>query len=473
MHNSIERRHMLNCGVLIRVAGRIMEEFPEFGDGVALADAIDTLDAAGVETAHVGIFDLMGTFRERRLGLGDVATVLDGGGTFVNVLPQWAAGEQVFGSGPFVGELVSIDTASIRPYPFEDNACLMVADYAGPSAAWSPRKMLQRQIDKAEALGFGIRAAFESEFFVLEEDAASLRDSGFSTIAPFARDNRCWAGESAATHADFVAGLGDTLARGGLDLLALSLELGPGCFEATLRHTAPLRAADDHLVLKMFTKAFCRRRGLTACFMAQLGAGLPGLSQHPHVSLYDKASGKNLFAGDDGMSLLMEQFVAGMVALIPDAMALTHHTTNSYRRIAPGNWAPKSASWALQNYSAAIRVVSAPDSHCRLEYRLPGADANPYLNLAFILGAGLWGIETQAELGDAFTGGGPDEMPSDGVPLPHDLFVAADRLDRCDKAKGIWGDAFIQHFVAAIRHEEKTLRRETSAAERARYLEIV
>ena len=273
-----------------------------------------------------------------------------------------------------------------------------------------------------------------------------------------------------------MADLGDTLAAGGLDLLALGIELGPGCFEATLRHTAPLRAADDHLVLKMFTKAFCRRRGLTASFMAQLGAGFPGLSQHPHVSLYDRATDKNLFVGeapgDDGMSSLFRQFVAGMVALIPDAMALTHHTTNSYRRIAPGNWAPKSASWARQNYSSAIRIVTAPDSHCRLEYRLPGADANPYLNLVYVLGAGLWGIETQAELGDEFTGGGPDEMPRDGAPLPHGLFVAADRLDRCDTAKAIWGEEFIRHFVTAIRHEEATLRRETGAAERARYLEI-
>jgi glutamine synthetase len=159
--------------------------------------------------------------------------------------------------------------------------------------------------------------------------------------------------------------------------------------------------------------------------------------------------------------------------MIPEAMALTHHTPNSYRRMAPGNWAPKSASWARQNYSAAIRVVTAPDSHCRLEYRLPGADANPYLNLAYILGAGLWGIETKAVLADEFKGGGPDEMPSDGVPLAHDLFVAADRLDHSDTAKAIWGNAFVEYFVAAIRSEEATLRRETSAAERARYLEIV
>jgi glutamine synthetase len=452
-----------------------MGDIPKLKQGISLGDAIKALSAANITTAHVGIFDLMGTFRERRLGIDDVAGVMDGGGTFVNVLPQWDAGEQVFGSGPFVGESVTVDPESIRPYPFEDNACLMVADYTGPSAILSPRQLLQRQIEKADALGFGVRAAFESEFYVLEEDATTLREDGFASLKAFAEDNRCWAGESAATHAGFVADLSKTLADGGLDLLSLSLELGPGCFEATLRDSSPMRAAEDHLLLKMFTKAFCRQRGLTASFMAQLGAGFQGLSQHPHVSLFDKASGGNLFVGngDRDMSPLFQHFIAGMVAMIPEAMALTHHTPNSYRRLAPGNWAPKSASWARQNYSAAIRVVTAPDSHCRLEYRLPGADANPHLNLAYILGAGLWGIETKAVLADEFTGGGPDEMPADGAPLAHDLFVAAFRLEQSDTAKAIWGDAFIQHFVAAVRSEEATLRCETSAAERARYLEIV
>lgn len=352
---------------------------------------------------------------------------------------------------------------------------MMVADYTGPSAALSPRQLLKRQIDKADAMGLGIHAAFESEFFVLEESASSLRDSGFATLDTFAKDNRCWAGESAATYAGFVDDLSEIISEGGIDVLSLSLELGPGCFEATMRHTQPMRAAEDHLAFKMFTKAFCRQQGLTASFMAQLGAGLPGLSQHPHLSLFDKTSGENLFVGssDGDMSALFQYFVAGMLTMIPDAMALTHHTTNSYRRIAPGNWAPKSASWARQNYSAAIRVVTSPDNQCRLEYRLPGADANPYLNLAYILGAGLWGIETKAELPEEFTGGGPDEMPNGGVPLAHDLFVAADRLDRSETAKHIWGAEFIQHFVAVIRAEEAALRRETSAAERARYLEVV
>lgn len=437
---------------------------------------LERLRRDGVEFAHVGIFDLNGTFRERRLHLDDVARVYEGGGTFVNVLPQWDAGERVFGPGPFMGEPVIVDPGSVRPYPFEDRACLLVADYAGPSSALSPRQLLRDQIAKVEAKGLGVRAAFEFEFFLLEEDAASLRQSGFAELETFAKENRCWAGESAAIYSALVAELEETLNAGGLDLLALGLELGPGCFEATLRDQTPLRAADDAAVFKLFTKAFCRQQDLTASFMAQLGAAFSGLSGHLHLSLCDPATGANLFsdqADGQGMSALFRRFVAGMVALAPEAMPFSHHTVNSYRRLSPGNWAPKSASWAVQNYSAAVRVVAAPESHCRLEYRLPGADTNPYMTLAFVLGAGLWGVENETALPPEFTGGGPDEMPVDATPLPHDLFEATERLAGSESASAVWGAPFVDHLVTACRAEEAVLRRETSAAERARYLEVV
>jgi len=445
--------------------------------GATLADTLGELKRCGCVRAHVGIFDLMGTFRERRLRIDDVANVMDGAGTFVNVLPQWNAGEQLIGPGPFIGESVAIDPQSVRPYPFEENTCLLVADYTGASSAQSPKRLLQSQIDKADDMGFHVQASFESEFIVLKEDAISLRESGFSRLDTFAPDNRCWSGDSAATHAEFVSSLEKTLQDGGLNLMALGPELGAGCFESTLQHTTAMRAAEDHLFLKLFVKAFCRQRGLTASFMSQLGSGFPGLSQHPHVSIIDKSTGKNAFvdAAPSGvdMSDVFKHFVAGMVTLIPEAMALTHHTPNAWRRLAPGNWAPKSASWARQNYSSAIRVITSHAEHCRLEFRLPGADCNPLLNLGFILGAGLWGIETKAVLPAEFTGGSPDEIPQEAHALAHDLYTAAQRLSNSDVSKSIWGVEFIDHFVNAILSEESAIRAETSSAERARYLETV
>ena len=443
------------------------------GDLTAL---VKRLAAESCDVAHVGMFDLNATFRERRVRAADLTKVFGPGGTFVNVVHEWDTAERVFGAGPFVGEPVAIDPASLRPYPFEPKACALVADYTGPSAEFSPRRLLERLVAKAHDKGLAVRAAFEFEFLMLDDDAASLREAGFASLNLFAEDNRCWAADSAAIRADLVAELERVLIQGDVDLLALGLELGPGCFEVTLSHNDPLRAADNAAFFKMFTKAFCRQQGKTASFMAQLGGDYPGLSGHIHLSLTDRDTGNDLFpdpADEKGMSEAFRSFVAGLVALAPEAMPLTHHTVNAYRRHAPQNWAPRTASWAVQNYAAAVRVIPQPADRCRLEYRLPGSDINPFLALAFVLGAGLWGLESDAELPPELTGGGPGLTVAEGAALPHDLFEAIDRLARSERAGEIWGETFVQHLVEACGQEEAALRRETSATERARYLEVV
>ena len=451
----------------------MIDPLPTITPDLPLDDAARILREAGINVAHVGIVDLFGTLRERRVAVSDLPAVFGGNATFANVLPHWSAAEEVLGNGPFGGEEITLDFSSLRRYPFEEHACLVLADYAGPSAELSPRRLLQAQIAAFERRGWNVQAAFESEFIILEESATSLRESGFAFAKPHAVDNRCWSGESAATHADLVSDLVATLALGDVSPLALGLELGPGCLESTLRHGDPLRAADDQIAFKVFTKAFCRRRGLTASFMAQLGADFPGLSQHVHVSVLEQHAEKNLFHGPEGMSDLFAHFVAGMLALMPDAMPFTHANPNSYRRIAPGNWAPKSPTWAEENYAAAVRVVTQPPSRCRLEYRLPGADANPYLNLGFVLGAGLRGIEQGLKLPPPFLGGSPDAVAEGDAGLPHDLYSALARLRQSDAAASIWGTTFINHLCTMLAHEEAVLRRHTSAAERERYLEIV
>ena len=292
-----------------------------------LTALVKRLKAESRDVAHVGIFDLNASFRERRFRVDDLAEALGSGGSFVNVVHQWDTGERVYGAGPFVGEPIAIDPESLRPYPFEPNACALVADYVGPSADVSPRRLLERFVARARDRGLGVRAAFEFEFLMLDEDAESLRETGFGTLKTFARDNRCWAGERAAIHAELVASLEHALIQGETDLLALGLELGPGCFEATLSHAEPLRVADNAAFFKLFTKAFCRRQGKTASFMAQLGGDFPGLSGHIHLSLTDRETGEDLFPDaldERGMSQAFRSFVAGLVALAPEAMPLTH-----------------------------------------------------------------------------------------------------------------------------------------------------
>ena len=427
--------------------------------------------------AHVGIFDLNAYFRERRIRIDKLEKVFGENGTFVNVLPRWDTGEKVQHPGPFVGEHVKIDLGSCRPYPFEEAAVLLIADYDGISQSWSPRELLCAQLEKAANLGYGVRAAFEFEFFVLDENGESLRETHFSAARKYAPENHCWAGETGAVYAEFIAALESDLIKGGIEPLSVGSELGPGCFEITLQETDSLRAADDAAFVKLFTKANCRRQGRTASFMAQMTTDSAGLSGHLHLSLFELTTGKPVFpdpTDEYGMSKEFSKFVAGVLNLVPDGLAFSHHTVNSYRRHAKGNWAPRMASWAVQDYAAGIRIVPEPTDQCRMEYRLPGADTNPYMTLAFVLGAGLHGIETNSELPPSLTSPvGSDTGYVVDKSLPNDLYEASVRLNASQKSREIFGSDFVDYLVSACVHESEETKRYVSNLERQRYLEIV
>lgn len=432
------------------------------------------LEAMGAETVHVGVFDFATMFRERRLAREDLLRGADTA-VFANVLAKWDSAESILLPGPYRSETITYDPRSIRPYPFEPKAAAMVADFSGPQAGIMPRRVLADQIAKATQAGFEVHAAYEFEFLVLEETAASLRDKNFGGFSQFAPDNRCWSGQTAATYAPFVADLQALLKQADIDLFSLSVELGPGCFEATLRHKPAMRAADDAAFFRMFTKAFCRQRNMTASFMALLGEGLPGIGGHVTLSLREPGSGRNLFAdaGDEhGLSALAKAFLAGIIDVVPEAFPMCANTVNAYRRLAPGSWAPKTVSWAPYNYAAAVRIAAETEEATRLEFRLPGSDLNPYLALGLVLGAGLDGIARKLPLtAEPINSGGPNEVP-EGVPrLPADLLEATRRFKASDKARRLFSDAFVDHFSTLCEAEDASLRRAVSPQEVQRYLE--
>ena len=438
------------------------------------AELAKALAAINADIIHVGLFDYAGTFRERRLRreelLGQAETAL-----FANVLPKWDLSEQIMFPGPYGSEAVAYDVASLRHYPFEKAAAALVATYAGPQATIDPRQLLTGQVARAEALGFDVLVATEFEFIVLNETAETLRAKKFADLAAFAPDNRCWSGQTAAIHAGFVAELESCLAAGDIDLFSLSVELGPGCFEATLKHKPALRAADDAAFFRLFTKAFCRRRGMTASFMSLLGAGFPGIGGHISLSLRDRKTGRNIFADRadaQGLSPEAKSFLAGIIATVPEIFPMIGNTVNAYRRLAPGSWAPKTVSWAPYNYAAAVRTAAETEVMTRLELRLPGSDLNPHLAIAAMLGAGLDGMARKLDLTHPpIASGGPNEIPEGAERLPLDLLTATQRFHASAKARDLFGAAFVDHFSALCEAEDTALRKAVSAAEVQRYLE--
>lgn len=427
---------------------------------------------AGAERVHVGIFDLFGLFRERRFHGRDLLQSAEDA-RFVNCLPQWDCMDQLFGGGPFLSEPISFDPVSVRPYPFEPQAAYLVADFAGSSKGFAPREILKTQISRARSLGFDIRSGFEFEFIVLEETAQSLRDKGFDDLVAAWPDNRSWSGTIEAIRVDLVRELERVLTEADVPIYMLTGELGPGVFEATLRSREALRAADDAAFFRQITRVVARRQGRTASFMPQLGPDYPGIGGHVNISLHDRKSAANLFAGPnpEAMSELAQQFIAGMMMVVPDAFPMCAHSVNAYRRLALGSWAPKTVSWAPWNYAAAIRAVPSPQGSARLEFRLPGADCHTHLTLALVIAAGLYGIEHKLAAPPPIVSGGPSEIPQ-GVPqLPHDLYEATLRFQKSGLTRTLFGDAFVEQFARACLVEDGALQKAVSAAERKRYLE--
>lgn len=423
---------------------------------------------------HVGLFDTLGVFRGKRLPGPAYAQAFAEGWRFIDCLPFWMPDESCFAEKGYVDEAVAIDPG-LRPFPFEPDAALAVADYAGPSAAITPRPLLKAQIAKAAAMGLRAAGGFEFETIYLAEDGASLRAKGWSGLTPALPHNRCWSAQAPAADAAFLTEISDGLRAAGIDLGHDCMELGPGCVEYSLGPSPLLKAADDAALFKLFAKAMARRRGMTASFMAQLDAGFPGLCGHLSLSLTD-AKGKPLLhdaAAPDGLSALGRAFLGGIVALTPELMAMVAPTVNAYRRLRPGNWAPRSATWGVGNYSCGVRAVTGTASGARLEFRLPGADVGPHLCAAMMLGAGLWGVERGADPGPPVTGNGRLAPVAAGQDLPTSLEDAARRLRGSAAARAIFGDAFADHHASWCAAESAAFHAHVSAYERARYLEIL
>jgi glutamine synthetase len=213
-----------------------------------------------------------------------------------------------------------------------------------------------------------------------------------------------------------------------------------------------------------------------ATFMAKWSPDLPGQSGHLHMSLVDKAKGKGVFfdpAKPMGMSDTMRWFVGGQQALLPEILAMIACTVNSYTRLVPGFWAPTAASWGYENRTCALRVIGGSDYSQRVEVRIAAADINPYIALAASIGAGLWGIEHRMEpdapvVGNAYALTFPAERT-----LPTSLTEAAHRLGASKPARSLFGEAFVDHYIASRLWEEREARRAITDWQLARYFEII
>jgi glutamine synthetase len=245
-------------------------------------------------------------------------------------------------------------------------------------------------------------------------------------------------------------------------------ESGPGQFEINLKHKADaVGAATDGLLLKRCVKAAAKAHGLEATFMAKPHHEWPGSGMHLHASLFDR-DGHNVFSGDP-MSPLFRHAIGGLQATMCDFMAVWAQSANSYRRYVPKNYVSMAAHWGFNNRNVALRIPRASGPATRVEHRVAGADANPFLVLAAILTGIRHGMANKIEPGPVAEG---DPDGCDAPQLPTIWFNALEGFHKSRVVRDAFGPAFQDVYYRLKQTERANFERIVTSLDHAWYAQV-
>jgi len=245
-------------------------------------------------------------------------------------------------------------------------------------------------------------------------------------------------------------------------------EYGPGQYEVNLAHGPDaLRACDEAVRFKRIVKSVARKHGCDATFLPKPYRDMAGSGLHIHVSLLD-SSGRNIFAAASAAeSPQLRHAIAGTLASLGDGMAICAPGPNSYRRFRPEAYVPIHPTWSVNNRGSAVRVPASDAANLRLEHRLAGADANPYLVTAWILAGIHHGLTRELEPPPVTTGNAYEQS---GEPLPIVWSEAIERFSASAFAKQYFGQKFTHLYSTVKRAEAQEFNSHVTPLEIARYL---
>jgi glutamine synthetase len=448
----------------------------------SVADARRIVEERKLERIKVGVFDIDGILRGKYMSKDKFLSALEGGFGFCDVVLGWDSSDQLYDNVRYTGwhtaypdAPVRILPESCREIPWEPNTLLFLCEFESAAEAICPRGLLRRVLARAASMGFQALAAAEYEFFLFEETPHSVREKDYRQLKSLTPGFFGYSVLRNSVNAEFYHELMDVARHMDFPLESFHTETGAGVLEAAIAVDEALNAADKAALFKTFTKVVAQRRGWMATFMAKWSHEWPGQSGHLHVSLKYQ-DGKSAFHDPHAphhMSNAMRHFLGGQQALLPELLSMIACTVNSYTRLIPGFWAPTSASWGVENRTAALRVIPGSAKSQRIEYRIAAADINPYIALAAAIGSGLWGIEHSIEPTEAVAGNAYDWKTPAAYELPRTLFDAAQRLKASAAARELFGAAFVEHYAATREWEEREHRKAITDWQLRRYFEII
>ena len=444
---------------------------------------IELIQQSAKEGVRFAITDIDGILRGKIINKDKFLKALQHGAGFCNVIFGWDSNDVCYDNGKISGwhtgypdAIASIDLNTHRNIPWNEDTDFFLADFSNDekTAAACPRTLLKNIRQQATDAGFTALFAKEFEWFNFRETPESLQQKHFINPIPLSPGMFGYSVLRTSEHQDFYNDLFNLLRKFNVPLEGLHTETGDGVYEAAIEYAEVLEAADRAVLFKTGVKEIAYRHGLIASFMAKWNTNLPGCSGHIHQNLFDHM-GNNLFydtSDVQGMSKLMRHYIAGQLYCLPHIMPMYAPTINSYKRYIKGAWSATSVSWGIENRTTALRVINQLPAATRLETRVPGADANPYLSIAASLASGLYGIQHQLPLTLAATTGNEYDNKL-ATPLPGNLEEATRLMKGSPVAEALFGAAFVDHFTRTREWECRQFAQKVTDWELKRYFEII
>jgi len=301
---------------------------------------------------------------------------------------------------------------SLRPVPWQARPmaqCLLqMEDARGGLFAVTPREVLRRVAQRFAERGLTPVVAVELEFYLLDPqlDANGRPQSSINPATGVRnRNTQVYSMEDLNDYQSFTDAVTDACAAQGIPADTAVAEYAPGQFEINLKHRADaVQACDDAILLKRAIKAVAQQQGMLASFMAKPFVDQAGSGTHIHVSLLD-AEGRNLFAcTPEAPAPMLKHAIAGLQASAKDCLLLFAPHANSYRRFVLNAFVPLNDCWGFNNRTVAMRIPHSDPANTRIEHRIAGADANPYLVTAAVLAGILRGLDQPGDPGAPIVG---------------------------------------------------------------------
>jgi glutamine synthetase len=353
--------------------------------------------------------------------------------------------ERGYGDMLFEMDLATLRRTPGQPYSATVQCDLVWLDGTGLVRP-APRSVLQSQVAAAAELGCVAMAGTELEFIVFEDSFESAWDRRYEDLRAASRYNVDYSILGGSKVEPLLRDIRNEMYTAGVSVENAKGECNLGQHEIAFLYDEVLRTCDNHSIYKNAAKEIAAVHGQSLTFMAKFDER-EGNSCHIHLSLRGQ-DGSTVFADDSrvgGHSQLFDHFLAGVQATMRDFTLLYAPNINSYKRFAPGSFAPTAIAWGHDNRTCALRVVGR-GAGLRVENRLPGGDVNPYLAVAAMLAGGLHGIRHELPLEPAFVG---NAYTSGKARVPATLLEARDLFAVSTVAAELFGKDVVEHYVHA------------------------